>query len=328
MDLDKMLAEEKAMDEVMFGNNGEESAATAQGNPDNTKEDLSTVPVETKATQGERKVDTTVEKQSPTKQEVNWEHRFKQYKATTDVSLHNYKTEKANLLDRVASLTSKVDELSNKLVSLVTEKKDPFNGVITQEDSDTIGPEAIDIFSRGISEATEQATAPLKKELERLKAKETEELRQKAEFERRQVYENKFLIPLEKIVPNYLDINVSQDFADYLDGFDPITGELRRDAFIRAENALSVSGVVHFFKDYESQSSAVITNPLERRVTPEANGAATPNEVPKENKIRFTISEFEKNYDDFQKGVYKGREKEWKTLEAQMDAAYRSGNIV
>ena len=327
MNLEAMLKEELELEKQMFGEVEEESVTDdnhSEGHEETiTPETIPTTEV-TVSVEEESPVEPKVEEPKPS---TDWKKRFSSYKASTDITIADLRRENAVLLDKLKSMTSQVDSISEQLKAQA-KNRDIFEDVITQEDTDLIGQEAVDIMKKATAKATEEATAPLEAELKRLKELEAENLKQREEAQRRRLYEIEFLEPLERAVPDFTEIDRDPEFLQYLEEVDEFTGVQRKVLFGRAEQARSVATIATFFNDFKSLKAVPKKDVRETKVTPVATGGGADNGTPKVNTpARFSASEYEKHYRDWEQGKYRGKEKEWKILEAKLDKAYMTGNI-
>lgn len=320
MSLKRALEEEKELESLMF--QSEESQT--QETEDVSTEDFRNADTFDLTQQEPESAEST--KSDDTKKRSSWKERFSSYKASTDKTISTLRKENSSLFLKLNEYEKRIDDLSAKIADMASRGRDPFSEVITQEDIDTIGPEAVDIVKKATKRATESAIDPLRKELEEIKAREAIEKQRKIEEARQNAYSN-FLSDLGRMVPDYKDLDVNPKFATYLNSLDPYTGELRMDAFRRAENYLDAERVADFFLEFREQQPKSKKELLEERITPEgSNGTQAP--LTNKKQDTFTAKEVEKFYNDLTKGVYKGKRKEADELEARITRAYIEGKIV
>lgn len=320
MSLKRTLEEEKELEKLMF----QIEEPPVQAVEEVSEEDFGNADTFDLTRQEPESVDST--KTDEPKKRSSWKERFSSYKASTDKTISNLRKENSGLFQKLNEYEKRIDELSAKIADMASRGKDPFSEVITQEDIDTIGPEAVDIVKKATKKATESAIDPLRKELEELKAREAIAKQRKLEEARQQSYNN-FLSDLGRMVPDYKDLDVNPKFASYLNSLDPYTGELRMDAFRRAENYLDAERVADFFLDFRESQPKSKKELLEERITPEgSNGASAP--VVNKKQDTFTAKEVEKFYNDLTRGVYRGKQKEANELEARITRAYIEGKII
>jgi hypothetical protein len=207
----------------------------------------------------------------------------------------------------------------------MSKDEDFFNGAVTAEDIEIIGPEAVDVVKKATKTATERAVNPLIKELERLKAKELQRERAAIDDKVKTNY-NYFLKDLGNRVPDYAVLDKDPKFKKYMEEFDSSTGEKRVDIFRRAEDYLDAPRIAEFFLDYKDSIPKSKRSVLEENITPDQSGGSV-GSVNNSDKTTFTLQEVDKFFSDYSKGVYRNKEKEASQIEARITKAYMNGNI-
>ena len=329
MSLKRILAEEAELEKEYFGTTSEPSS----------KEDLSKS--EDKNVDDKETVDKTIVTEVTTdplsehkpdqdikdlQDENTWEKRFKNYKASTDKTIANLRKDNVDLIGRMKTSNDRISELMKELSALKTNTKDPIEDIVTQQDIDNLGPEAIDFLKRASKKATETAVSPLHQELEKLKAKELVDL-EKSSKERRAAAYDTFSKQLAKLVPDYKEIDVDKGFEEFMLANDPTTGDQRLKSFRIAEEYLDPFRVADYFNDYKAsiqhKSKKEI---LEDKITPSGKASGTiPNNAKKDT---FTVTEVNKFFDDIARGVYKNKRKDAEEIEARITQAYIDGKII
>lgn len=328
MSLKRLLEEEAEMEKEMFGKTTDNQADEAS--VESVIPNIDTFDLDDNSQDQEVITDTkedvqeSKETESEKKQRASWKLRFKNYKASTDKTISNLRKENSELYSRVASCTTKIDELSLVIAELKGQRKDVYSELITQEDIDMIGPEAIDIIKKTNKKATEAALSPLKEEIAKLKMKELESIKRASE-ERRKAEYGRFTADLGRLVPDYQALNIDSGFEKYMMDTDEATGERRLDVFRRAEDYLDAERVADFFNDYKASMPRSKKEMLEDKLTPNSNSSSS---APINSKRdTFTIKEVDKFFDDVNKGLYKNKRKEADEIEAKITRAYIDGNI-
>jgi len=327
MSLEKLLQEEAELEKEMFGpsESSEESTSNLNLDPDDSfvEEDETTGPIDfpdaTTVIQQEE------QEKEPEKQRVSWKQRFKSYKASTDKTISTLRKENVNLFTRLRESEEKIDDLSVKLSNLMNSNTDIFQGIITEEDTDSIGEEAVDIVKRASQKAVEASVTPLKEEINRLKADKVAEQRRLAEARRASAY-NSFLMDLSKFVPDYQSIDKDPKFAQFMEGYDEYTGEKKVDVFRRAEEFLDAERVADFFIEFKRALPRSKKERLEENITPTGSASASNTNTVKAEET-FTARQVEDFFNDIARGVYKNRQKEANEIEARITKAYVEGRI-
>lgn len=333
MSLERILAEEAELEKEMFGTNQESedtSGATPElPDPDDSfiEEDEDRGPVDfPDATEVIQQEQQEVETEEEKKQRVSWKQRFKNYKASTDKTISTLRKENASLVQRIMKSEEQVDQLSLKVSTLMNSSTDIFSGVITDEDADAIGEDAVDIVKRASQKAVESSVAPLKEELNRLKAEKALEQRKQAEALKQQAY-NGFLNELKTYVPDFQKIDKDVRFLEFMEGHDETTGEKRLDMFKSAEEYLDAERVADFFIEFKRTLPRSKRERLEENITPDGTSSSSNVNTTKGKEEFFTARQVEDFFNDVSKGVYRNRQKEANEIEARITKAYVEGRI-
>lgn len=169
----------------------------------------------------------------------DWEKRFKNYKSSTDLTLHNLR-QKVSEFDLVQStnesLQTKLEEVKSQIPKTPSEMLELFS------------PEEVDSFSKMVDTRVDG----LQEELSRVKAeltkvRETDE----ADAEARA---NQYIIDeVMKAVPKYNEINFSTEFKEYLSSLDSF-GNVRYDMLVRAKNSNppDIGRIVQFYNEFDN----------------------------------------------------------------------------
>ena len=256
----------------------------------------------------------------------SYKKRYVNYKTATDKTIYSLRTEITRLLTIVDQRNKTVDELSSRVADLLNRGKDPYAEIITQQDIDTIGPEAIDIIKKANKKATESALSPLQAELNAMKARELES-RQKLSLEREKTEYNLFIADLGRLVPEYGALNIDPNFHKFMDGLDPSTGDTKLKSFLLAEKYKDAERVADFFNEFKAsvQPPKSKKEMLEDKVTPDSSSASsTPSS---NNKDTISIEFVDKFFADCNKGKYRKSPKEAEEIEARITKAYLEGKI-
>lgn len=147
--------------------------------------------------------------------------------------------------------------------------------------------------------------------------------------------EQQFWADLSAAVPNWRDVNDSQEFQSWLLEVDPLTNISRQTYLEDAQRGLDARRVGNFFRawlDKTGQATVAqntgrvsATSELEKQVTP---GRSKNSGSPSTSKARvYTPADIQKFFADVRQGKYKGREQERDRLERDIFAAQRENRI-
>lgn len=252
-----------------------------------------------------------------------WEKRFKNYKASTDLTIRDLRTELANTKTRYANLQKDYSDMVKKL----QEQKVTTQDIFSEEDVDILGEPAVNALNKGVQEMIDKKVKPLqdevqksREEIARREAKEAQDLAL--------VNYNKFLKRLSEKVPDFEDINVSPGFLQYMSEVDDDSGYPRSYLFKKAEEALDVKRIAEFFKDYKGLTSKG-KEVLDSNITPQGTGGGDSSAGKKEETQFITKGFIDKFYHDYNLGKYRGKEgrAEAERIEKMIDRAVMEGRI-
>lgn len=323
MNLEDILKEEAELEKELYGKNVDnppDEGATTELVPETEAVIVETTPTD------ETHQDVTEGTEAEKKTRASWKARFSSYKAATDKTISNLRKENQSFISQLQDARVKIDTLSGKVASLLAKDEDMFSGVVTSEDIEMIGPEAIDVVKKTTKRATESAVSPLIKEIERLKEKEQRRDREALD-EKIKINYKSFLKDLGGLVPDYATIDKDPKFKSYMEEFDPQTGEKRVDIFRRAEDYLDAPRIAEFFLDYKDSIPKSKRSILEENITPEGSQGSGTQMAVSQEKESFSQVEVDKFFRDYAKGLYRNKEKEATQIEARITKAYMTGNI-
>lgn len=241
---------------------------------------------------------------------VSWKKRYSTYKASSDATIYSLRQEVVQAMTTVDKLRTQVNELTK---SIADKQPDPFKSAFTSEDMDIFGEDAVNSMQR----ATENAIAPLKRELEETRKKLQE--KELADVQNQTVQAKTiFLNKLADAVPDYAEIDTDKKFAEWITGIDENSGFSRLHLFKTAEKNGDVGRVASFMNEFKA-TRATKVNPLDSKVTPTSSSTAKATSVVPEQITQAYINKF---YADYAAGKYRGREKEAQAIERKIDKAY------
>lgn len=242
-------------------------------------------------------------------------------------------------MQRIASLEGVITAM--QVTPAATAESNTGQQYLTAKDREEYGDEMIDFTTR----AAKQENARLATELAQTRtqlqtlAQQFQQLQgqvvptvQRVAQTQQQNQQQGFLNALAAQLPNWEAVNANPDFHRWLLSEDPMTGITRQTYLADAEKSYDVSKVLSIFKAYLSvtgtPSAAARKTPaseLERQVAPGRTLAAP---APASNDARkWARADISKLYDDKRRGVFRGREAEFKALEEDIFAAQKEGRI-
>lgn len=146
--------------------------------------------------------------------------------------------------------------------------------------------------------------------------------------------EQMFWADLTKNVPNWREINDSNEFHSWLLEVDPLTGISRQTYLEDAQRMLDAGRVSNFFRAWLEDTGQAnvaqtkgraVSSELEKQVTP-GRTKSSGNQQTSKAKV-YTPADIQKFFNDVRQGKYKGREQERDRLERDIFAAQRENRI-
>lgn len=329
MSLDKIRKEEEEFEKLMFPEAKEEESSEVE----ETTEDLpKSEDIEETEEEESSQVETTfdleenseeTEEEPEKKQRTSWKKRYINYKSSTDQKLFLHRREIADLKEQIVRLNRLNDALT-ETVGKLKGSKDAFSEVITPEDEEILGSEAIEVMKRAISAANKDTKAELeelKREKKRLAEKEAEYARESSMQDLRG--------KLTSIVPGWEEVDLDPKFGDYLQKVDPLSGYTRQVLFANSIQSGDVEGVARFYKGFIETLPPTKESILKKRVTPTGGSHSTVDDSRSTRKKTYSIREYEAAYAALNRGDFRSKD-ERINLEkkvALLDKAFVEGRI-
>lgn len=251
------------------------------------------------------------------------EKRFNNYKGSTDLTIRDLRSDLASAKGKYANLQLSLSDALKRITELESKSA---SSVFTDEDKDILGESAVDSISKGVDKMLESKLKPLQDEVDRSRKALAEKELQEAKNLARTSYD-KFISRLEKAVPDFEDVNVSPGFISYMKGIDELSGYPREYLFKKAEEALDVSRIAGFFKEFKDMTQEK-KNPLEAAITPTGTSSSSAP-TKSDNETQITRKFIEDFYNEFSRGKFKGKKgrEEAARIEDMIDRAVMSGQV-
>jgi len=328
MHLDRLKEEELEAQKLMFGeDNSEENPTETLVAPEEEIVDLSEIETEPTKVIAEP-IDEDGGSPEQKKQRVSWKNRYSTYKASTDVTIRDLRSEGADLRYRVAEVDEELMSLKRQLSDLNSNKKDIYAETFSTEDEEIIGTEAIDIIKKAMKAnegANSQELESIRAELASSRAERLRSLEQSKKNLRAKDLDD-LKAKLDGVAEGWRDFDHDPAFIDYLDGVDVSSGRLRKDLYSVAVESGDVTNVASFYSCFKSTLPKSREEILASQITPTGN-AGSPESFDKGNKQTYHMGDYLKFMDDLTKGRYKGREKEALIIEGRYDKAMYEGRM-
>lgn len=219
---------------------------------------------------------------------TNWEHRFKSFKVSADNTIHNLRTELAqlkvqysDLINRHNSLRSKIQEYEQAEQSAKTREK-----LLDPEITKVIGDDVANVIADTVDKRVRDAVDPIQSRLNDQNRKEQERAAAELEQAKKQA-QDAFVSGLREIVSrngfDFDQINQDPDFINsYLKEADPITGVLNETVLGYAIQNNDYLSAAKLFVAYGKSVQSTLNDDM---LEPLGSGSGTnPNQV--ENQER------------------------------------------
>jgi len=258
--------------------------------------------------------------------------RFNNYKASTDITIRDLRSDLANSKLKYANLQKEYSNILQRLTALESSANNSKK-IFSEEEIDILGEPAANALDKGVRDILDAKMKPLQEELERTRRDNAEREAREANRIIKSNYDT-FISNLAKVVPKYEEINVSPGFLKYMKEPDEYSGVPREYLFKKAEESLDVGRIASFFIDYSKSIAPPKSNEeiLSEAVTPTGSQGSTNTTHNNSNDSDSIIIDhkfIDKFYDDFSRGKYKskkGRE-EARRIEDMIDKAVLSGRV-
>lgn len=325
INLEVIAQEEKELEEKVYGTPEADQTTEAEATSDSQEQEATPAKEDESVTQTPEPVkdEPVVSTREPGE---DWEKRYKNLRSSRDMKLQETRRQLTASLETVQVLQQKNDELRDELVK-ARANKDPLEDVFTPEEEEALGDDTVSLMKKGITKATESATADMRKELEEEKKRRKTEAAENLNRAKEDEYDT-FIQRIAAVVPEWNELNNDKGFAQFCHGTLDFDGTLIADNFRVAEENRDATTIARYMIMYKESKATVQQpeNPLAEEVTP--TGQATGGSTATEEKVEYvTQAEISKFYDDFGRGVYKERMQEAQQMEARIDKAMAEGRV-
>jgi hypothetical protein len=276
------------------------------------------------------------------------EHKPADERVSEETVLQKYRTlqgmynaEVPRLHSQNREMQQRVQQMEQLLASMSSQRSSAESSqvnevLVTPQDQEEYG-ESIDIMRKVSREELVPVAQRLGRIEQMLQQMQTNVVPQVQAVAKQQAAsaEQQFWSELTGRVPNWRDVNDSQDFQSWLLDIDPLTGIARQTYLEDAQRSLDANRVANFFRAWlentgqaavaHSTGRVSVSSELEKQVTPGRSRAAA---TPQSNKSRiYTPDDIKKFFDDVRTGKYKSREPERDRIERDIFSAQRENRI-
>lgn len=258
---------------------------------------------------------------------TDWKNKALTLEGMLRSQVPELKTQLTIAQSQVAQYAAQLEE-ARRLAARAPDPE-PAKPTVDPRDVEQFGTDMMDMVQRyvtGAVDAIRKEVAALTTSVEsRVQALEqsVNGVSQKAEAS----LQTQFWATLEKLVPDYEQLNELDAWKAWLQERDPLTGVERQQALIHAQRANDAVRVAEIFKVFKQTLPPSPAAELASQVSPGTGGAAPAVAAPAAPQL---ISEkfIHSFYRDVQRGKYVGREAEAARIEQQITQAAAQGRIV
>lgn len=247
-------------------------------------------------------------------------------------------------LRRGEALANRVAQLEHILSTLQQQPsqqpsvQQPSNTYVTEKDRADYG-DSVDVMRRVAREEFSPVIAQLQQTINNLGqnvSSQVQQVRQSQTLTQADMFYQK----LKQVVPEWEQVNASPEFQSWLSEIDPQTGIQRQIYLNDAHSRWDVDRVAYIFRQGSGRqqqaasapnSTQTVTNSaasqLELQVAP-GKTRVTSNPTGQNQAKTYARSDISKFYDDYRRGLYRGKEAEYAQIEQDIVAASREGRIV
>lgn len=257
----------------------------------------------------------------PTKHsdDETWERRYKTLQGMFNAETARNKAEVADLKSQLKQVLSEIKESK-------AAPAEPQRSLVTDKDVEDFGGDLVDLIGRKAADVVNAEMSRLKAENAQLREEMGSVTEQQGEARRDVYFSN-----LERLVPDYKELNVDTDFLEWLAEVDTMSGQPRQNFLNNAFESYDVDRTAVLFNSFKELIAApakpkVVPKELQRQVAPgtsKASSVATTNA----NERVWKMSEIDRFYKDVARGNYKGNDAEQARIEAEIDQAVLEGRL-
>lgn len=262
-------------------------------------------------------------------EDAGWQHKYNVLQGKYNAEVPRLNTTVREQASSIAQLTQQIETLRAEVERL----KSPRPSPITAQEVEDYTPELLDVVSRQAREVVAPDLATVRAEVDQIKDRLASVSKVVVENKQERV-----LRLLDQRVENWQEQNLDEGFAAWLDDVDPLSGQVRREMLNKAFSSGNGESVVAFFNAYRNEHAATQppvqgsqqgspTVDMREFTAPGRAAPSAPQGGAQTEKRIWTAALIEKLYADARRGVYRGREAEFRALELDIVAAEREGRI-
>lgn len=203
-----------------------------------------------------------------------WENKYRALQGKYDVEVPRLHHQNRELAGQIEALQAQINALSETAQKSKPENQPEVARYVTDKDEDEFGSDVIDLNRRVAREeiaARDAKIAKLEAIVQDMSGK-LGSLTQQSQQTAGQTFESQ----LERLVPNWREIDATQEWLSWLSEVDPMTGMQRQAHLDQAHKALNAQRVANIFNAFTGQTKQAAPTPkseLSKQVTPKKSAA-------------------------------------------------------
>lgn len=258
---------------------------------------------------------------SPTPDSV-WEQRYKTLQGIHQAEKRQIGQAQQALAEKVETLTAQLQELAAARTSAEPQTKPQMN----PEDVERFGSDLVEMVQRGAAATIAATTKSFSDTVARLETRlgALEQAVTGVHKQTTETREEQFYTTLSKLVPDWENINASEEFLAWLAEVDPVYGVQRQVGLTAAHQSLRADHAANVFEAFKSSRKPKQDTSL--MVAPRGTGGS-PTPTAPTTPVVVTQREIQQFFHDVARGKYAGREAEAVRREAEINAAVAAGRV-
>jgi hypothetical protein len=248
-----------------------------------------------------------------------------------------YAAEQARNNKAIHDMATTIAELKLQVAKVNAQAQKPAEvPATTSKDAEMFGADLVEMVNRAAAAQVHQVKQEYEQQLAGQKA-EIDALRGNVETvdkSQQQTREAQFYAALEREVPDFREVNATQEFQNWCLEVDKLSGLRKQDYLENAVKHANVGQLAALFNKFKETLAPPEPQPakpqdnLRRQLSPSrTQGSPPPSTTGNPNEKVWSTNEIEKFYSDTAKGKWRGREPERAAMEAQIDAAVATGRV-
>jgi cell division septum initiation protein DivIVA len=261
----------------------------------------------------------------------DWQQKFRTVQGMYQAEVPQLRAQNKQFEAQLAAAREQLTALSAAVTKAQTPATEPPKAEIDPRDARAFGEDMVEMVNRyaqktfaSAQQRIDQMVGGFDKRLSALE-KAVTGVSQRTET----TMESQFYATLEQLVPDWKTVNTSPKWLEWLAEVDEVYNVPRQTALDVAFERRDAPRVAAVFKQFARLTPPKPADQRQTLVTPSEGGGGPVNPpAPPPNKPMISQKFVQQFYTDEAKGRYRGREAEFKRIEAEINLAAQEGRIV